>query len=193
MYKIKTTDKIYYTDNYRHIRLHKNGCYVQCAPDIAEGICAKVHEEKAEVGKVLDDTVFVFAEGNMLGIEPVCEEPQEAEVTVEILQDGQDAQDALTILVQAGAITAAQAKEFRIIIEQAMQSIDDSVALMAVTLFPTWQANVEYTLDQRVKYNDVLYRCIAAHTSQETWTPDAAPSLWAKVLIPDENIIPAWE
>ena len=32
-----------------------------------------------------------------------------------------------------------------------------------------------------------------AHTSQETWTPDAAPSLFAKVLIPSDDIIPQWE
>lgn len=28
---------------------------------------------------------------------------------------------------------------------------------------------------------------------QETWTPTVAPSLFAKVLIPDENVIPKWE
>jgi len=34
---------------------------------------------------------------------------------------------------------------------------------------------------------------LLAHTSQEGWMPTAAPSLFAKVLIPDENIIPEWE
>lgn len=34
---------------------------------------------------------------------------------------------------------------------------------------------------------------MTAHTSQTDWTPDAAASLFAKVLIPDENIIPEWE
>ena len=28
---------------------------------------------------------------------------------------------------------------------------------------------------------------------QENWTPLNAQSLWAKVLIPDENVIPEWE
>ena len=28
---------------------------------------------------------------------------------------------------------------------------------------------------------------------QAGWTPVTAPSLWAKVLIPDENVIPEWE
>ena len=31
------------------------------------------------------------------------------------------------------------------------------------------------------------------HTAQDSWTPDAAPSLFAKVLIPDPDVIPEWE
>lgn len=81
----------------------------------------------------------------------------------------------------------------REIIEQAMQSVEDDVAVTAVTLFPEWAEGVEYTADTRVKYNDILYRCLAAHTSQADWTPDAAVSLFAKVLIPDETVIPEWE
>lgn len=34
---------------------------------------------------------------------------------------------------------------------------------------------------------------LQAHTSQETWTPTDAPSLFAKVLIPNENVIPEWD
>ena len=39
----------------------------------------------------------------------------------------------------------------------------------------------------------MLYKCLQAHTSQPDWTPDAAPSLWAKVSIPDPDVIPEWE
>ena len=42
-------------------------------------------------------------------------------------------------------------------------------------------------------HGGVLYKVLQAHTSQETWKPDASPSLFAKVLIPDYNAIPAWE
>ena len=63
----------------------------------------------------------------------------------------------------------------------------------AVQLFPLWKADVEYTVGQRVRYNEVLYSVLTAHTSQADWTPEVAPSLFAKVLIPDENVIPEWE
>lgn len=90
-------------------------------------------------------------------------------------------------------MTKEQAKRYRAIIEQAMQCITDDIALTAVPLFPEWANETEYAVDVRVKYAGVLYRCLQAHTSQETWTPDVSPSLWAKVLIPDENVIPEWE
>ena len=36
-----------------------------------------------------------------------------------------------------------------------------------------------------MQYADVLYKCLTAHTAQESWAPDVSPSLWAKVLIPE--------
>lgn len=86
-----------------------------------------------------------------------------------------------------------EAIRMREIIEIAMQNVEDTIALEVVTLFPEWVEGVEYVANTRVKYNNVLYRCLTTHTSQADWTPDAAPSLFAKVLIPDVNVIPAWE
>lgn len=69
----------------------------------------------------------------------------------------------------------------------------DEVALQVPNLYPLWAAEIAYEVGERVLYNDVLYKVLQAHTSQETWTPDVSPSLFAKVLIPDEDIIPEWE
>ena len=33
---------------------------------------------------------------------------------------------------------------------------------------------------------------LQAHTSQTDWTPDVSHSLFAQILIPDENVIPEW-
>ena len=85
------------------------------------------------------------------------------------------------------------AQKLRPYIEKAALSLTDADALEAVELFANWQSNVQYEKDTRVKYDGILYKCLQAHTSQDAWTPTAAPSLWAKVLIPDENEIPEWE
>ena len=89
--------------------------------------------------------------------------------------------------------TYEEARRLRAIIEQQMQGADDTTALEAVTLYPHWRTGVDYAAGHRVQYDGILYSVLTAHTSQETWTPDASPSLFAKVLIPDPDVIPEWE
>lgn len=86
-----------------------------------------------------------------------------------------------------------EARKLRPLIEKAVQSLEDNDALDAVTLHPHWAVGVSYPVGQRVQYQGVLYTVLVAHTSQTTWKPDATPSLFAKVLIPDASVIPAWE
>lgn len=86
-----------------------------------------------------------------------------------------------------------KARQLRAYIEKASASLDDTDALNAIELYPVWADDVSYVAGDRVRYDGVLYKCLQAHTSQPDWTPDAAPSLWAKVLIPDETVIPEWE
>ena len=86
-----------------------------------------------------------------------------------------------------------KARQLRAYIEKASASLDDTDALNAIELYPVWADDVSYVTGDRVRYDGVLYKCLQAHTSQPDWTPDAAPSLWAKVLIPDPDVIPEWE
>lgn len=69
----------------------------------------------------------------------------------------------------------------------------DEQACEVAILYPAWKEEVNYTVGERVLYNDVLYKVLQAHTSQANWAPDVAVSLFAKVLIPDANVIPEWE
>ena len=72
--------------------------------------------------------------------------------------------------------------------------VEDSEALDYADLFPMWNGNgVEYTVGYRVRYGSDLYKVLQEHTSQEAWNPIDAPSLFAKVLIPDPTVIPEWE
>lgn len=72
------------------------------------------------------------------------------------------------------------------------ESATDEQALNSIALYPEWKADVNYTVGQRVLYDSVLYKVLQAHTSQADWTPVNAPSLFARVLIVDENVIPEW-
>lgn len=72
-------------------------------------------------------------------------------------------------------------------------TVDDNTALRMLEFYPEWAADMAYTVGYKVQYGGKLWRCLQAHTSQTGWEPDAAPSLWAKVLIPDPEVIPEWE
>lgn len=89
-------------------------------------------------------------------------------------------------------MTRERAYALRAMIEKASVSLDDTDALEAIELFPVWAADTAYEADARVRFDGVLYRCLQAHDSQATWTPTDAPSLWARVLIPDPEVIPVW-
>ena len=90
-----------------------------------------------------------------------------------------------------------KARELRKILEKAMteaQSLTDAEAITATCLHPKWNGDgVQYTAGQRVQDDGILYTVLQAHTSQPDWKPTAAPSLFAKVLIPDPTVVPEWE
>lgn len=90
-------------------------------------------------------------------------------------------------------ITEVLAQMAKLAQKQAMQIEDDAQALEVQYLYPEWKSGKDYTAGYRVNHNTTLYKCLQDHTSQDDWKPEVAPSLWAKVLIPDPNVIPEWE
>ena len=74
------------------------------------------------------------------------------------------------------------------------ETLTDEQALQVPLVFNEFEIGVLYKVGTRILYNDVLYKVLTEHTSQETWTPDVAPSLFAKVL--NETIdgsVPEWK
>lgn len=86
-------------------------------------------------------------------------------------------------------ITMAKAFQLRALIEKACISLTDEDALEGVELFPQWITDYGYQVNDRVKHENTLYKCIQAHTSQESWKPDLTPALWVKVSIEE---YPEW-
>ena len=86
------------------------------------------------------------------------------------------------------------AVKLRAAINEAGTLLTDEQALTVPIIFPAWRGDsISYVVGDRVIYGEVLYKCLQAHTSQSTWTPTDASSLWAKVLIPTPSEIPEWE
>ena len=75
--------------------------------------------------------------------------------------------------VQQAAVLVAQIQA---------QSLPDTQAITVKAIYPTWSPDsVQYAVDYKVLHEEVLYKCISAHTSQESWAPGVAPSLWTAV------------
>lgn len=87
---------------------------------------------------------------------------------------------------------ASKARRLRALIEALADFLEDEEALEGVELFPQWDGEAVYEAGQRVRYEGILYRCLLPHTAQAGWTPTAAPSLWARVLIEDPDTVPEW-
>ena len=88
-------------------------------------------------------------------------------------------------------MTREHAYKIRELMHKAVLALPDEDALEAVELFPIWQTDTAYTVEIRVRYDEKLYRCEQAHTSQADWTPDNTPALWTEVAEPGE--IPVWK
>lgn len=66
------------------------------------------------------------------------------------------------------------------LIQTAINYLPDEEAETVTDLFPDWETGKAYAVGDRVKYNELLYRCVQAHTSQTDWTPDVVPALWVR-------------
>ena len=85
------------------------------------------------------------------------------------------------------------AKVVREAMDVAMKVLTDKQALHAVALYPVWNDTAQYAQGDRVRYDGTLYKCLQPHAAQADWTPTAAPSLWAKVLVSDTGEPLPWE
>ena len=74
------------------------------------------------------------------------------------------------------------------------ETLSDEQALEIPLIFDEFEVGKGYEVGKRILYQDVLYKVITSHTSQETWTPDVSPSLFAPII--NETIdgsIPEWK
>lgn len=80
-------------------------------------------------------------------------------------------------------MTRREAMRYRRHINGLITELSDDAALPVTDLFEPWESGRTYATGDRVKHNDLLYRCVQGHTSQDDWTPDATPALWTRVSV----------
>lgn len=90
-------------------------------------------------------------------------------------------------------MTAEQARQMRALLEAQTDQMDDEDILKYPDFVQKWEKDTLYQTGKRLAYDGVIYKVLQDHASQNEWTPDVSPSLFAKILIPDADTIPAWE
>lgn len=84
-------------------------------------------------------------------------------------------------------MTREQAQQFIAAFVKMRDEAPEELALQVPNLYPVWKEDYTYEIGNRVLYDCTLYKVLQSHTSQSTWTPEAAPSLFAKVLTSDSG------
>lgn len=74
-------------------------------------------------------------------------------------------------------------------IESAATLQNDETALASKWMYAEWQTDTTYSVADRIRYADKLYKCVQPHTSQTEWAPDKTPALWVEVSIEE---FPEW-
>lgn len=77
MYQITSGDNTWYVDSLVYIKVNpRNGCYVICAENEADGVCVKVPKAltiEDETITTCVDTVFALVDGGLKGTEATCQ------------------------------------------------------------------------------------------------------------------------
>ena len=84
-------------------------------------------------------------------------------------------------------IQSADAPAIRSALDTMLASIPDDEVENVMVLFPQWKVDASYTINQRVRYGNNVYKVLQDHTSQADWTPKTAPSLFAALLVDEET------
>lgn len=174
-----------YADSVVNIRLHKNGSYVPCADDEADGFCAKMarelttEDDESITGMV--DTVYCFNGKVMHGDEPIGSFEQ-----INGAAQLMNSENVVTTLV-GQAITPQRAVALRPMIEQAAKSFTDAEAAKSPELVARWADHIGEVVAPGNRMSDVdndgVLRVYSVndghgHTTQTDWPPHSTPAMW---------------
>ena len=74
-----------------------------------------------------------------------------------------------------------QAPRIRNSMDKVTGNLTDADAVSVADLFLPWAAGVDYSVGDRRRFSDALYKCAQAHTSQTGWEPPNVPALWVVI------------
>lgn len=74
-----------------------------------------------------------------------------------------------------------RASELRPTIETSVQYLTDEESINVPELFPSWEINHVYRIDDKVSRDQILYKCIQEHISKAELLPENTPNIWSEM------------
>lgn len=156
-------------------------------------------EGNTELIEVVSDEEIIQAYHDFTTLAAIYEDITEGTISITLMENSNTIEDEVRQIqehlseMQSGAGISSY-PDVLILARMQAQNLEDEQALSVKGLFDEWDGNgVNYKAGYKLRYNDTLYKVLQDHTSQADWIPDVSLSLFAKVLIPDANVITEWE
>lgn len=74
-------------------------------------------------------------------------------------------------------------------IKSVRETLTDEVALEHIALYPDWEIGKALKVGERIEHNGKLYKVITEHTTQESWAPDVALTLFEPIDVVNEGTL----
>ena len=103
------------------------------------------------------------------------------DATAEEIAEREAAQAACEAAERSRPLTAEEVTALLIRQQINTLSVDDNMALRMREFYPEWEAGQDYPEGYKVQRGGALYKALQAHTSQDGWEPENAPSLWTEI------------
>ena len=111
----------------------------------------------------------------------VCVNGKIVELTAEEAAEMQKQAIIAEAREKARPFTEAEVSRMLISAQINTMTVDDNTALRMKSFYPEWASGASYAVGFKVQYNGKLLRVVQAHTAQDGWQPENAPSLWEQV------------
>lgn len=104
------------------------------------------------------------------------------DMTIEEITTMQNAQAAYEAAERSRPLTMEEVSRMIITKQINGLTVDDNTALRMREFYPDWVAGVDYSTGYKVQHGSKLWRCVQAHTSQDSWAPSIdTASLWTEI------------
>lgn len=104
------------------------------------------------------------------------------DATADVASAMEDAAKRADVAERHRHLSAEEVTHLLIVKQVNTLDVDDQTAVRMTAFYPEWSTGHAYTAGYKVQYVGKLWRCIQAHTSQDSWAPSTdTASLWERI------------